>query len=570
MAINNMSQGLLLFDSSERIVICNQRYIDMYGLSSGVVKPGCTFHELILHRQETGSFNGDVDKYHSSVLNDLGRGKATQMQINLPDRRSIQIINHPLADGGWVATHEDVTEQRCTEAKIAYMAHHDALTGLANRATVTLKIEEAASRYRRWGNRPFSVLLLDLDRFKNVNDTLGHPVGDALLREVAVRLKTCIRETDVLGRLGGDEFAIIQVGKPEQRNAAKALAKRICEILSTTFNLDTNDIAIGASIGIALAPEHATDPDNLLKMADLALYRAKSAGRGSYQFFDAEMSEAECTRREVETELRQALRNKELDLYYQPIVDLRKNSICAAEALLRWRHPTKGMILPDQFISLAEQNGLIVEIGEWVLSNACREAATWPAGIKVAVNLSPTQLRRANLCDVVTDALVNSGLEPDRLELEITETALIESATECLPALRQLQSLGITVALDDFGTGYSSLSQLTMFPFDKVKIDKSFVRDMADRRDCAAIVCAIANLGRSLNMATSAEGIETEKQLALVRAAGCSHVQGYLFSRAFPASELNFKKVDVEATVVETQSVIGSSQHFGEIVVQVA
>ena len=569
-AINNMSQGLLLFDSSERIVICNQRYVDMYGVSADVVKPGCTFHELILHRQQTGSFKGEVDKYRSSVLNDLSRGEASQMHIHLPDGRSVQIINHPLADGGWVATHEDVTEQRHSEAKIAYMAHHDPLTGLANRAKVGLRIEEAASHYRRWGDRPFSVLLLDLDRFKNVNDTLGHPVGDALLREVAVRLKTCIRETDVLGRLGGDEFAIIQVGKADQRDAAKALAKHICDILSKPFNLDANEIAIGASIGIALAPEHAIDPDNLLKMADLALYRAKSAGRGSYQFFDAEMSEAECARREVETELRQALRNSELDLYYQPIIDIRTNRICAAEALLRWSHPTKGMILPDRFILLAEQSGLIVEIGEWVLSNACREAATWPAGIKIAVNLSPTQLRRANLCEVVTDALTHSGLEPERLELEITETALIESAAECLPSLRHLKSIGITVALDDFGTGYSSLSQLTMFPFDKVKIDKSFVRDIADRSDCAAIVCAIANLGRSLNMATSAEGIETEEQLALVRASGCSHAQGYLFSRAFPASELTFKMVDVEATVVETQSVIRPRKHFGEIVDQVA
>jgi diguanylate cyclase (GGDEF)-like protein len=548
MAINNMSQGLLMFDSSERITVCNQRYIDMYGLSPDVVKPGCTFRELILHRQETGSFQGDVNAYHLNLLDNLAHGTASQ-QSHLPDGRSIQIINHPLANGGWVATHEDVTEQRSAEAKIAYMAHHDVLTGLANRAALAQKIDEAAARYCRRGDRPFSVLLLDLDRFKHVNDTLGHPLGDTLLREAALRLKTCIREIDVLARLGGDEFAIIQMGPTNQRDAASAAANRITEVMSQPFNIGDNEVCIGASIGIALAPEHAIDPDSLLKMADLALYRAKSAGRGNYQFFEVEMTEAACARREVETELSQAVRNNELKLHYQPIIDTQTNKICGAEALIRWHHPIKGTISPDQFIPLAEQNGLIHQIGKWVLYTACSEAARWPVDVKLAINLSPAQLRRANLYDMVMDALAHSGLAPARLELEITETALIESATECLPTLRQLKSIGITVALDDFGTGYSSLSQLTMFPFDKVKIDRSFVRELGKRSDCAAIVCAIANLGKALNIVTTAEGVETQEQLALARTAGCSLVQGYLFGGAVPLSELDFGNVVVKPTI---------------------
>jgi diguanylate cyclase (GGDEF)-like protein len=554
MAINNMSQGLLMFDSSERITVCNRRYIEMYGLSPDVVKPGCTFRKLILHRQETGSFPGDVDSYHSSLLNNLAHGTATQ-QSRLPDGRSIQIINHPLANGGWVATHEDVTEQRSAEAKIAYMAHHDVLTGLANRATLAQKIDEAAARYRRRGDQPFSILLLDLDRFKYVNDTLGHPLGDALLREAAKRLKACIREIDVLGRLGGDEFAIIQMGEINQRKAASALANHITEVMSQPFNIGDNEVSIGASIGIALAPEHATDPDSLLKMADLALYRAKSAGRGNYQFFALEMTEAACARREVEIELSQAVRSDELKLHYQPIIDIQTNKICGAEALIRWHHPTKGTISPDQFIPLAEQNGLIHQIGKWVLYTACSEAATWPANVKIAINLSPAQLRKANLYEMVVAVLAHSGLEPARLELEITETALIESATECLPTLRQLKSLGVTVALDDFGTGYSSLSQLTMFPFDKVKIDRSFVRELANRSDCAAIVCAIANLGRALNIVTTAEGIETEEQLTLARTAGCSLAQGYFFGGAVPASDLDFSNVVLKPIVKKAKQI---------------
>jgi diguanylate cyclase (GGDEF)-like protein/PAS domain S-box-containing protein len=434
---------------------------------------------------------------------------------------------------------DDVTDRRASDSKIFHMAHHDALTGLANRAAVTQAIESAAARHRRYGE-PFTVLLLDLDRFKYVNDTLGHPAGDALLREVAMRLKSFLRDTDVLARLGGDEFAIIQRGEANPREAADVLAGRIITLFTEPFNIEGNEVNIGTSVGIALAPEHAADPDNLLKMADMALYRAKSAGRNSFRFFDPEMSEAANVRHELETELRRAIQKNELELHYQPIIDTRTRKICAAEALVRWRHPSKGLIAPGQFIPLAEDTGLITQIGEWVLRTACAEAATWPAHVKVAVNLSPVQFRKSNLSDIVMSVLAQTGLPPDRLELEITETALIESAADCLPALRQFKNAGIVIALDDFGTGYSSLSQLTIFPFDKIKIDKSFIQNITTRSDCAAIISATLTLAQGLNIKTTAEGVETAEQYKLLRLAGVSEQQRYLFKRPGPASEIDF------------------------------
>jgi diguanylate cyclase (GGDEF)-like protein/PAS domain S-box-containing protein len=433
---------------------------------------------------------------------------------------------------------DDITERKRSEQRIAFMAHHDVLTGLANRLAIIEKIEEAVARNRRRGD-PFSVLLLDLDRFKHVNDTLGHAVGDALLRETAVRLKGSLRETDVLARLGGDEFAIVQDRDNDQRGDASALAERIIEIIAKPFIIDGNEVNIATSIGIALAPEHANNSDSLMKMADLALYRAKSAGRNTYRFFDPEMSLAASARHQLENELRRAIQLDELELYYQPIVDTRTRLICGAEALMRWRHPTKGIILPDQFIPLAEETGMITQLGEW-LQTACADAASWPKPIKVAINLSAVQFRKHNLVDIVMCALAQSGLPPERLELEITETALIESATECLPILRQFKNLGITIALDDFGTGYSSLSQLMIFPFDKIKVDKSFTKNLTKRTECAAIVAATLTLARSLDIATTAEGVETPEQYRLLRVAGVTSLQGYLFQAPCPSSQIDF------------------------------
>jgi diguanylate cyclase (GGDEF)-like protein/PAS domain S-box-containing protein len=434
---------------------------------------------------------------------------------------------------------DDITERKKSEQRIAFMAHHDVLTGLPNRLSVMEKIEEAVARHRRRGDS-FAILLLDLDRFKHVNDTLGHAVGDALLRETASRLKASLRETDVLARLGGDEFAIVQDSENNQREAASALANRVIEIVSRPFKIEGNEVNIATSVGIALGPEHATNSDSLMKMADLALYRAKSAGRNGYRFFDPEMSLAASARHELENELRRALQQDEFELQYQPIVDTKTLQICGAEALIRWRHPTKGTILPDQFIPLAEETGMITQLGEWLLQTACADAASWPVDIKVAVNLSAVQFRKNNLVDVVLCALAQTGLPPERLELEITETALIESATECLPVLRQFKNLGIAVALDDFGTGYSSLSQLMMFPFDKIKVDKSFTQNLTKRTECAAIIAATLTLARSLDIATTAEGVETVAQYRLLRLAGVTSLQGYLFQPPCSSSEIDF------------------------------
>ena len=403
------------------------------------------------------------------------------------------------------------------------------------------KIEEAVTRHRRSGDS-FAVLLLDLDRFKHVNDTLGHAVGDEVLRETAVRLKASLRETDVLARLGGDEFAIVQDRQNDQRGDTSGLADRIIDIVSRPISIEGNEVNIATSIGIAMAPEHAASSESLMKMADLALYRAKSAGRNGYRFFDPEMSMAASARHELESELRRAIQLDELELHYQPIVDTKTLRACGAEALIRWRHPTKGMILPDQFIPLAEETGMITQIGEWLLQTACIEAASWPAEIKVAVNLSAVQFRKNNLIDIVMCALAQSRLPPERLELEITETALIESATECLPVLRQFKNLGIAIALDDFGTGYSSLSQLMMFPFDKIKVDKSFIQNLTRRTECAAIIAATLTLARSLDIATTAEGVETVDQYRLLRLAGVTSLQGYLFQSPCQSGQLDLHR----------------------------
>jgi diguanylate cyclase (GGDEF)-like protein/PAS domain S-box-containing protein len=487
-----------------------------------------------------------IDAADNEVLAGETGAHSSDYEVEMPGGESRILATNRLVvrDSQGASRHlfvviDDITERKKSEQRIAFMAHHDVLTGLPNRLSIMEKIEEAIARHRRRGDS-FAVLLLDLDRFKHVNDTLGHAVGDALLREIAARLKASLRETDVLARLGGDEFAIVQDRENNQREAASALADRIIDIVSKPFSIEGNEVNIATSIGIALGPEHASNSDSLMKMADLALYRAKSAGRNGYRFFDPEMSMAASARHELENELRRALQQDELELRYQPIVDTKTRLICGAEALIRWRHPTKGIILPDQFIPLAEETGMITQIGEWLLQTACADAAVWPVDIKVAVNLSAVQFRKNNLVDVVMCALAQSGLPPERLELEITETALIESATECLPVLRQFKNLGIAVALDDFGTGYSSLSQLMMFPFDKIKVDKSFTQNLTKRTECAAIIAATLTLARSLDIATTAEGVETVAQYRLLRLAGVTSLQGYLFQPPCRSDEIDF------------------------------
>jgi diguanylate cyclase (GGDEF)-like protein/PAS domain S-box-containing protein len=430
----------------------------------------------------------------------------------------------------------DVTERKQAEARIAYMAHHDALTGLPNRVMFNERLAADLAKVAADGER-LAVHCLDLDHFKSVNDTLGHPVGDLLLRQVAERLSSCLRKSDMVARLGGDEFAVVQTPIIDPDEASK-LAGRLIEVLSQPFALDGHDVVIGASIGIALAPDDGDGADALLRNADMALYRAKSEGRGTSHFFEPEMDRRLQARRTLEVDLRKAFASGEFELYYQPLVNVRSGQVCGFEALIRWHHPERGMISPAEFIPLAEEIGLIVPIGDWVLRQACRQAATWPGDIHVAVNLSPVQFRSRGVVRAVLTALGHSGLAPHRLELEITESVLLGETDANIATLHQLRGLGVKIAMDDFGTGYSSLSYLRSFPFDKIKIDRSFVHEMVERPDCIAIVRAVAGLGASLGIATTAEGVETVEQLDRIRAEGCTEVQGYLFSAPRPAGEL--------------------------------
>jgi diguanylate cyclase (GGDEF)-like protein len=533
-ALQNMSQGLCMFNAEHRILVANERYRQIYNLPEELVKPCTAFEQIVDYRRGSGNYSGtDPAEYIAAQFRN-----STEVE-KLGNGRVIMILRHAMADGCWLTTHEDITERWRTETRVAYLAHHDALTGLANRPALVEKIEDACSRYR-WRGEEFNVLMIDLDRFKQVNDTFGHPSGDELLKQVAERLKGALAANDVLARLGGDEFAIIQFDDSKQTDAAEALAADILALVAEPFSIGGIDVGIGASIGIALAPDHGTHADELLKKADLALYHAKSSGRNRYAIFESALGQAAVQKHTLENELRRALARKEFEVCFQPIVDTKTLKMRAAETLIRWRHPERGLIPPDEFIPLAEETGTILQIGEWVLEAACREAVTWPASVKVAVNLSAVQLRSSTLLDYVMCVLVESGLPPERLEFEVTETALIEQGAECIALLRKLKNLGITVALDDFGTGYSSLNQLTMFPFDKIKIDKSFTRDMTNRADCAAIISAVLALAHSLDIETTAEGVETEDQLRILRMAGVSTVQGYLIQKPCAPADLRF------------------------------
>ena len=429
---------------------------------------------------------------------------------------------------------QDITAKRLVEARMAHMARHDALTDLPNRLTLREKLEEAIARMGRF--EPFAVFCLDLDRFKQVNDTLGHPAGDKLLCEVTRRLVACVRKTDTVARLGGDEFAIVQssVNQPED---ATALAARIIGEISRPYDIDGQKVVIGASIGIAIAPHDGDEADQLLRNADLALYRSKSEGRGRYRFFEAEMNAIMQARHALENDLRRALAESQFEVFYQPFIELTSGETSGFEALLRWRHPVRGLVPPDAFIALAEELGLISAIGDFVLMHACAEATRWPSHIKLALNLSPSQIANGDIHASVMKALRVSGLAPSRLELEITETVLLQDNVKTMEVLEKFQEIGIKIAMDDFGTGYSSLSYLCKFPFNKVKIDKSFIAHLDDDGPNSAIVYGILKLCASLGVETTAEGVETEQQLALLTAAGCTTVQGFLFSKAKPASE---------------------------------
>lgn len=436
---------------------------------------------------------------------------------------------------GYRGITRDITHRQNGDERIAFLAAHDPLTGLPNRTLFLRKLEAALAETKP--GRHVAVLVLDLDSFKMVNDAMGHRVGDEVRRVTAERLSRCVRHTDTVGRIGGDEFAIVQVDLEKPSEAAIFL-ERLSEAIREPFEFRGQRLISTAAIGIALAPANGADPDQLLRNADIAQFRAKGSGRGNWCFYEPEMGIEVQQRRTLESELRDALANGQFELYYQPFYNIVSQMTCAFEALLRWRHPLRGIVLPDQFISIAEETGLIVPIGEWILMEACQEATKWPAHVSVAINLSPVQFRGSSPVKAVRKALEASGLPASRLELEITETVLMQDTEGSLEALQELRRLGCRISMDDFGTGYSSLSYLRSFPFDKIKIDRSFIRDLNCTPGGTAIVRAIATLGSSLQLATTAEGVETREQFSIVRDEGCTEVQGYLFSEPRPACDV--------------------------------
>jgi diguanylate cyclase (GGDEF)-like protein/PAS domain S-box-containing protein len=661
-ALNNMMHGLVLYDASAHLVTFNRRYIDMFNLSTEIVKPGCHFRDVIRHRKEKGSFNGDVDEFCSSVMQSIAQGKVNCSIIHCSDGRSFQTVSKPLARGGWVATLEDITERRKLEQerdrnytflreiidhipsqitvkdardrryllvnsvaetqfgiprdvivgrtafdilprtaaelvtthdekalqsadglfldehpwesrgtgerfrtsrrigirdqageprylinvvedvterrradeRIAHLAHYDALTDLPNRVLFRAQIERELEKAK--GSEPFALLYIDIDEFKGINDSLGHHVGDELLKTVAARIKDCLKPTDLIARLGGDEFAVIQTaigGTADVVEFVTCIHQAIRQpCLCLGHHLSTD-----ASIGIALAPQDGTDLDQLIKHADLAMYGAKAGGRRTHRFFEPAMDASAKARLTMEQDLRHAMADGGFEIHYQPVLDLQTNEVTGCEALLRWRHPERGMISPAEFIPVAEDTGLINEIGEWVLRTACAEAAAWPHRVRLAVNVSPVQLKYERLALRIMGALEATGLPPDRLEIEITEAVLIRDDEAALTILHQLRAIGVRIALDDFGTGFSSLSYLKRFPFDKIKIDRCFVTDI-ELDGSAAIVQAVVNIAAARNMITTAEGVETEQQRQLLRKLGCTQMQGYLFSAPKPGAEV--------------------------------
>ena len=542
-AFNNMSQGLCFFNGRRHLIVCNRRFVEMYDLTVEQVQPGMTLEAIVDLRFQAGTSpkmsRDDYLKWRNSIsVSD----KPSDTIVELNNGNFFRISHIPMPDGGWVATHEDVTASKRDEARISYMAHHDALTGLASRSYFTEAIEAAKTRLDQ--GHPFGLLMLDLDRFKAINDSMGHAAGDTLLKEVARRLKNVVTEHDVVARLGGDEFAIITFGASidsdePHHDGAIALARRVLDVVNEPFVIETKTVFVGASIGVALAPDDGVETEALLKKADLALYQSKAKGRNVYSLFNPQMMLETDERHKLEADMRAGLSRSEFEVHYQPIIDARTNNIAGAEALVRWRHPEHGLIAPAKFIPLAESTGLIIPLGEFVLHRACRDAMGWPAGLKVAVNLSAIQFRKTSLFDVIECALAESGLPPERLEVEVTESILLENEADYAALLHRLKGIGVSVALDDFGTGYSSLSYLKQFPFDKIKIDRSFTADVAEHEDSMVIVSAIIGLARGLDMITTAEGIETERQFEIMRAAGVTLAQGYLFGRPCPIAEFN-------------------------------
>lgn len=540
-ALNNMVRGLSMFDADQRLIVCNESYREMYGLPEELTRPGTPLADILRYhiKKETGRDGEEErtrqDQWLKNHAAKLASGNSFTRTQNLSGGRTFLVTYQPLAGGGWVDVQEDITEKRRAEEKVEWLARHDPLTGIANRFYFRESFEDALKIIDQG---PAVVLhWIDLDRFKDVNDTLGHPVGDALLKAVAERLRSSVRKTDFLARLGGDEFAIIQMGAG-RREQCEQLARRVVHVLSKPFHILGHTVSLSASIGIVRAPEHGTTADELMKRADIALYDVKSSGCNGFNLFQSGTKREPDLKHQLDRDLRSAVRSGQLKLHYQPIINLKTRHVSSCEALVRWEHPQHGTIMPDNFLPLAEQSGQMLEIGSWVLNEACRDAARWPDDLKVTVNLSSLQFQNGDLLNVVDKALADANIKPSRLELEIAEAALLsdgECMREVLPKLRER---GIGTSLDDFGRASGSLSYLRNFPFDKIKIDRSYIRDQLDRKDRAAIVNAVTALARALGIGTVAEGVETLGELKCVAIAGCDEVQGYYFSGAVPKGEL--------------------------------
>jgi len=529
-ALDNMQIGLCLFDSEGLVAVCNNRFGEIYGIDEVATLVGQRL-DAVLEQTLTGD-KGRIDRTFQIAQHvALDSLQPSHLEQHWPDGRVISISRAPVDDGGYLDTVTDITERRGAEASIARMANFDALTGLPNRVLFQEKLNEAVSLAAR--GYFAAVLCLDLDRFKSVNDTLGHPVGDALLQEVTRRLNTAIRSYDMAARLGGDEFAVI-VSHFSQPDEVTRLATRLIAVLSKPYFVMGYQVLIGASIGIEYIWNDAFAPDDILRNADLALYQAKAEGKGRFAVYNFQLHDSMNFRRELELDLRRALVNEEFAVYYQPQISSAKDKVCGFEALVRWNAPGRGIVSPAEFVGLCEEIGLIAELGEWVLRRACSDAVELPADVVMAVNVSPLQLQAPFFAEMVKGVLSETGLPPERLELEITESAMISEPEATLVVLNALKGFGVRISLDDFGTGFSSLGSLRQFPFDKVKIDQSFVRNLGEAGDSLPIVQAVSDMCRNMGIVALAEGVETQQQYDILKSLKCSSMQGYLFGRPTP------------------------------------
>jgi len=534
-AIDNMMQGLCMFGPDNRLQLWNEKYVAMYKIAPEDIHVGMTVDEMFAARKKSGTIVKDLDSYSSLLLNSVEKREFTRWVLELVDGRTISVSYQSMENGGWVGTHEDITEQRKSEAQIQFLAHHDALTGLFNRAAFNEHVYKVWSQAVR-EHRSFTILSLDIDRFSEINDTYGHTAGDTFLDEAARRLQAACGSA-FIARLGGDEFMIVS-SEGEQPARAGDICARVLTAFEMTFHVDGHTIHSGCTVGVSIFPQDGADVETLITNADVALYRAKKEERGSVRFFEPEMDKQVREKRALLHDLGVAIENGQLELHYQPQGDP-DGAPFGFETLVRWRHPAKGLISPGTFIPLAEESGLIVAIDEWILREACREATSWPNPLQIAINVSPMSFQQNDLPGLIHSILLETGLNPRRLEIEITEGVLMQDFSRACSILRRIKNLGVRIAMDDFGTGYSSLSYLQSFPFDKIKIDQTFVAQIHKNVQSSAIIRAIISLGEALNLGVIAEGVETEAQRDFLADAGCVEMQGYLLGRPQPIAAYN-------------------------------